>query len=174
MVPYSAFPFLATPSALTLQFLWSWATGALLHVSWAHIIGNFMYLLAPMLYLETKYSKRTLLKAYVAFALGSGIAWAFFGAGSAVGASGAISGIAAMALMRLSMGGKVRGPAIAFLTLTLLQQLDGVVSGAPFVAYAGHLGGILAALILFPHFGVKTGQDSTVVAQVAPNASDVA
>ncbi len=177
-VPYKSLDLLAV-GRLDVSFLYAWLTSAFLHGSVSHLVGNFIYALPGMLYLDTVYTRGVQLRAYLAFAFGSGLLWACFGDGGAIGSSGAISGIATWALMHAATTRRdARVPALGALVWIMLSQIGGMLSPFAVVAYAGHLGGILAALILFPFLSplakrVQNAENSAVVTVKASHSRNV-
>lgn len=148
----------------TIHSLYQIFTSFFLHGSWMHLFGNFFFFLPAALYMERKLGKESFLKFYLAVGACSSILWILsgllVGRGAAIGSSGAIYGVVAGALMLLGMDKNVwkKWAALGGLSYCLIVQLllSCVSLIQPMgIAYWGHLGGILGALLLLPIFFVS-------------------
>lgn len=121
------------------------------HGGWAHLLGNFTFGLPFMLYLESKLGKKKFLEYYTSCGL---FAAAFHlllsgSSGGVIGSSGSIFGCMVGACLMYGETKEDHILAVAFLLLMLIAQLASATSN-PFsmVAYWGHIGGGIGALIL--------------------------
>lgn len=142
-----------TASAVQQGQWWRLLTGAFLHIGVVHLAMNMLGLLliAPMV--ERIYGHRLFLLLYLGSALAGSAASLHFSArtGVAVGASGAVFGVAGALLMAvfhhrqrlpLLFGRRTLGGIGFFVLYSLIQGL------APGVDNAAHIGGLLAGLAL--------------------------
>jgi membrane associated rhomboid family serine protease len=146
---------------ITIHSLYQVITSVFLHGGFMHLFGNFFFLLPAALYMEKKLLKELVLAFYLLTGIGSSLLWIasglFAGPGGAIGSSGAVYGVVAGALMLLGLEKNiwlkllgVAGLTYALSTQLLLSIMSLIVPMG--VAFFGHLGGILAALILLPIF----------------------
>jgi len=151
-----------TPIYLTLL------TSMFMHASWAHILGNMLYLWIFGDNIEDRIGHAKFLVFYLVCGLAASAAHIMFAADSVIpslGASGAIAGVLGAYLVLfpkrsvrvLMMRQIVNMPAFMVLGLWILLQVFAqvsVVGGAGGgVAYMAHIGGFIAGLALIFLFG---------------------
>jgi len=151
-----------TPIYLTLL------TSMFMHASWAHILGNMLYLWIFGDNIEDRIGHAKFLVFYLVCGLAASAAHIMFAADSVIpslGASGAIAGVLGAYLVLfpkrsvrvLMMRQIVNMPAFMVLGLWILLQVFAqvsVVGGAGGgVAYMAHIGGFVAGLALIFLFG---------------------
>lgn len=136
-------------------------TYQLLHAGPGHLVGNFVFGLPFMLFLEHKLGSRSFATFFFACGVGSALCHVFImGPGSLVGASGSIMGCMAGASMLYGQHKVEKVLGALFMSLLLLSKMSvgiqGVVLGSP-IAHWGHVGGCVTALILvsLTHQGKK-------------------
>jgi rhomboid family protein len=151
-----------TPIYLTLL------TSMFMHASWAHILGNMLYLWIFGDNIEDRIGHAKFLVFYLVCGIAASAAHIMFAADSVIpslGASGAIAGVLGAYLVlfprrsvRVLMGRQiVNMPAFMVLGLWILLQVFAQVSvvggSSGGVAYMAHIGGFLAGLALIFLFG---------------------
>lgn len=166
-VPTIPFPYWST--VLTSMFL---------HGGWGHLGGNMLYLWIFGDNIERVLGHARFLVFYLICGIAAGLAHIVFNLGSmvpTVGASGAISGVLGGYLMLfprnrvhvMSYRGVVAVPAFYMLGLwILLQFVNGVGAVATTdetagIAYAAHVGGFFAGMVLVKMFAVGTRRLAT-------------
>lgn len=131
----------------------------LLHGSWTHLGFNVVMGLALGTFCEKMFSTPTTIKFF--FLCGAAGALAYFAlnptsSAPVIGASGAISGFFAAALMMLyeqgrfgMLGGKLanKGPWPIILGWTLIMIIIGLIGGG--IAWEAHIGGFLSGALLY-------------------------
>jgi membrane associated rhomboid family serine protease len=152
------------PSPIYLTLL----TAMFMHGSWAHIIGNMLYLWIFGDQIEDLLGRARFVGFYLVCGLAAGIAQVLVGPDSvvpALGASGAIAGVLGAYLVRyprnrvrvLVMRTITTMPAAAVLGIWIALQLFAQVSTpageATGVAYMAHIGGFVAGVILILFLG---------------------
>jgi rhomboid family protein len=130
--------------AITYQFT---------HAGWGHFLGNFTFALPFLLYLETKLGKARLLEFYMLCGVAAALLnWLLVG-GGAIGASGSLFGVFTAACLTFGDSPLEHALGIAlFLTLFIQQLAMAPFSDITGVAYYGHIGGGLAAILLIQRF----------------------
>ncbi len=146
----------------TLNFI----TTQFMHGSWDHLIGNMVFLCLFGITLELALGSLAFLSLYLitgvaASAFYVGVNWGSYT--SAIGASGAVSGLMGMylALYRLQKirffynlafyFGEFKAPALLILPLWLGKELFGYFFTDTNIAYWAHIGGLVSgALLLLP------------------------
>ena len=151
-----------TPIYLTLL------TSMFMHASWAHILGNMLYLWIFGDNIEDRIGHAKFLVFYLVCGLAASAAHIMFAADSVIpslGASGAIAGVLGAYLVLfpkrsvrvLMMRQIVNMPAFMVLGLWILLQVFAQISvvggSGGGVAYMAHIGGFLAGLALIFLFG---------------------
>jgi len=154
-----------TPIYLTLL------TSMFMHASWAHILGNMLYLWIFGDNIEDRIGHAKFLIFYLVCGLAASVAHIMFATDSVIpslGASGAIAGVLGAYLVLfpkrsvkvLAARQVVNMPAFMVLGMWILLQVFAqisVVGGAGGgVAYMAHIGGFLAGLALIFLFGKRT------------------
>jgi rhomboid family protein len=153
-------------------------TSMFLHGGWMHLIGNMVFLYVFGDNVEDAFGHLPYLLFYFVCGIAAGLAQVFLSAESklpGVGASGAISGVMAAYLLQFA-GNRVRVfvlytvitvPAYLMIGLWIVTQFFHVAGSftrtqeTGGVAYAAHVGGFLAGLILTPFFrGIGTRRAS--------------
>lgn len=141
---------------------WRLFTAAFLHRGALHLLLNLLALvqLAPLV--EHVYGHWRLLAVYLASAVGGTLCSILFSPEDAMGASGAILGLAGLVLgttwfgrdpWREDLRRAVGRPLLASVVVTFALGLGLQVAGIPIVDNPGHLGGLLTGLLaslLFP------------------------
>lgn len=124
------------------------------HGNWAHLIGNFTFGLAPMIYLEHKLGRKRFLEFYLICGFAScGLQYILGGPGALIGSSGAIFGVMAGACMFFGETMEESILALAFFLVLFIKQLALAPMGFLFgIAFYGHIGGGLAGLLLSTRF----------------------
>jgi membrane associated rhomboid family serine protease len=128
---------------------WRVATFSFLHLNWLHLALNIAGLLWLGLIVERRLGRRRFLAIFLVSGLASGVAGMLLGpvlptTGVAVGASGAVCGLLATALMlafRRSADRRLRLPLMICLAVVV------AISLLPGVSLAGHLGGLAGGAI---------------------------
>ncbi|KHL10477.1 membrane associated rhomboid family serine protease [Mumia flava] len=124
---------------------WRMLTSAFLHWNWLHILLNMyaLYLFGPLL--ERYLGSARFLAAYLTAAVGSSVFvyWLSPVYGLTAGASGAIFGLFAMALVVMYKQGADLRPLLVLLGLNVAFTLFGSS-----ISWQGHLGGFLTGLLL--------------------------
>lgn len=163
---------------------WTVITAIFLHGGWLHLVGNLVYLLVLAPVLEDRLGRLRLLHYFlllgacgnVVHGLGSIQGWLGNGAVGVMGASGAISGLLAFALVRfyyarlalaywvftplqgVNRAGRAHLPLpVAVLLWLLLQVIHTLVSteSGSAVSYGAHFGGFGLGLILALALGYR-------------------
>jgi membrane associated rhomboid family serine protease len=152
------------PSPIYLTLL----TAMFMHGSWAHILGNMLYLWIFGDQIEDLLGPARFAGFYLACGLAAGLAQVLVGPDSVVpslGASGAIAGVLGAYLVKyprnrvrvLVMRGATTMPAAAVLgiwiALQLFAQVGTPAGEATGVAYMAHIGGFVAGVILILFLG---------------------
>jgi membrane associated rhomboid family serine protease len=153
-----------TPIYLTLL------SSMFMHASWAHILGNMLYLWIFGDNIEDRIGSAKFLVFYVICGLAASVAHILFGPDSVIpslGASGAIAGVLGAYLVlfpkrsvRVLMARQiVNMPAFMVLGLWILLQVFAQISvvggSGGGVAYMAHIGGFVAGLALIFLFGKR-------------------
>jgi len=123
---------------------WRLLTSAFLHEGTLHILFNMyaLYLFGPLV--ERALGVRRFIAAYLTMAIVASVFvyWLSDPRGLTIGASGAIFGLFAMALVLLIRAGQNVSFLLVMLAINALISLQGNIS------WQGHLGGFIAGLIL--------------------------
>ena len=158
-----------TPIYLTLL------SSMFMHASWAHILGNMLYLWIFGDNIEDRIGHGRFLVFYLVCGLAASAAHIIFGADSRIpslGASGAIAGVLGAYLILFPKRGVrvlmarqvVNMPAFMVLGMWILLQVFSqisVVSGdGGGVAYMAHIGGFVAGLVLIYLFRGTSSRDA--------------
>ena len=153
-----------TPIYLTLL------SSMFMHASWAHIIGNMLYLWIFGDNIEDRVGGAKFLVFYLICGLAASVAHIMFGPSSVIpslGASGAIAGVLGAYLVLFPRRSVkvlvarqiVNMPAFMVLGLWILLQVFAQISvvggSAGGVAYMAHIGGFVAGLVLIFLFGKR-------------------
>lgn len=144
---------------------WTFLTSIFLHGSWAHLLGNMVFLFLFGFALEAVLRPHVFLGMYLASGVVASALFVVLNLGSyvpLVGASGAISGLMGMYLALYQFRrirffytvffyfGEFRAPALLVLPLWLAKELYGHFFEESNTAYFAHIGGLLAgALMMF-------------------------
>jgi len=146
------FPIVLDKMAMTLSHPLGLLTYQFVHVNWMHFAGNFIFGLPFLAYLESRIGSSRLLTWYLLFgALSALFFLALQSLGSGlIGASGSLSGIAMASCLKFKGRPLERIIAawvgLSMLSFQILYALwDNGFSG---VAYWGHVGGMVAAIII--------------------------
>lgn len=127
-----------------------------LHADVMHLIGNMLFLWVFGNAVCARVGSGRFFACYALFAIGTAVFHLLLSGGPAIGASGAVNGVVGMffvfhpkdyvkvGLMRLARVEDI--PAWLLVGFWLLLDLTGLLSGSGGVAYAGHLGGLLAGI----------------------------
>lgn len=146
------YPELSSLLCLTSYQPWGLITYQFAHAGWMHLLGNFMFGLPFMASLEHNIGSKRLVIWYVLSGCLSALLFGFIAGfdGGLIGASGSLSGMAMAAC--LTFGKCPLDKAIAFLlgmTLLSIQVILAIeLSAFTQVAYWGHVGGMLAGILL--------------------------
>lgn len=125
-------------------------TAMVSHGSWAHLIGNYMFGLPAMMYMESKLGRVRFLELFVLCGLfGSMLDLIMIHPEGCIGSSGAIAGIFAAACMVFGTNRLEHLLAMTAMLCFLVPQIE----AAPFEAFVGigfwcHIGGALAGILL--------------------------
>jgi membrane associated rhomboid family serine protease len=164
---------------------WTWITGAFLHGSTGHLLGNMLFLFLFGFSVELALGRGSYLAFYLLGAVGAALlaGWAYAGKGSiGLGASGAVSALMGMyaVLYRLRRirffyqlffyFNYVTAPALILLPAWIANELLQHLLGGQGIAYMAHLGGLLtgaALMAIAMHF--RKAQPIAAPAPVAPD-----
>lgn len=129
------------------------------HAGWRHLIGNFAFGLPFMVYLEERMGERKFIEFYVLCGIASAALYACMplSAGGLIGSSGSIFGIMAGACFTFKEGKKLgQVLAMALFAMQMTNQLGmlQLTFLMPGIAFAGHIGGALGAIIAL-HMGYQ-------------------
>lgn len=145
-------PYLLAFSAMSFPLcIFQTITHMFAHAGWGHLIGNFMFGLPFMVYLEHKIGHDKLLDVFVVSGLGSlFLHCILMGAGNGlIGSSGALSGVASCAVLMFGKTLVERRSAMIFAAFLFIHQFSYIVgAGIPEVAFWGHVGGLLTGAFL--------------------------
>lgn len=136
-------PFGMSFGLLTYQFV---------HANTAHLMGNFIFGLPFMTYLERRLGSAEFLTFFLSCGIGSALVnLAVAGPSELIGASGSIMGCMVAAALLVGKTPIERGVGVMFFSLLLVTEMSsgvgGLISGSS-VAHFGHVGGAITALIL--------------------------
>ncbi len=146
-------------------------TSQFLHVSIFHLLGNMLFLWIFGDNVEDRFGKIAFLLIYLVLGAAGDVAHAFTTAATsvpAIGASGAISGVMGCYFLLFSQSRVrtvigyyiVRIPAAVFLLMWLGLQVMFSLMGGP-VAYAAHIGGFIAGMIVALAYKSRKRQSTT-------------
>ena len=128
-------------------------TSMLSHAGWQHLIGNYMYGLPAMLYLEKTLGKVKFLELFFLCGLGATMLFIILGGEQAIGSSGAIAGMLGAACCLFGRTKIEHLLALFFAMCFLVPQIVMLpwmsITG---VAYSAHIGGALAGILLTHRF----------------------
>lgn len=133
-------------------------THQLAHGTWYHLIGNYLWGLPSLLFLEKKLGSKAMLEFYLVCGITSALLFIIMMGpfGSMVGSSGALFGIMAGACMAFGDTAEERLLASLFFALLLIPQFINATDPMPSnVAFWGHIGGGIGGLLIYPHFARK-------------------
>ena len=120
------------------------------HAGWSHLLGNYMFLFPYGLYLEEKKGQKRFLSLWFISGLSSLLLQRLMtleeSFGGLIGASGAISGVMAGACLSLNENRWYRAAGFALLSYRLYREVMNATLGFGFIAYWGHVGGILGGI----------------------------
>jgi membrane associated rhomboid family serine protease len=160
------------PSPIQLTLL----TSMFMHASWAHFLGNMLYLWIFGDNVEDHLGHARFLIFYLVCGLAASLAMVFASPNSIIpglGASGAIAGVLGAYLIKfpkspvrvLMMRTVTTVPAFVAIGLWVLLQIFGQISvaggQAGGVAYLAHIGGFVAGVILIMIFGRSLRKPAT-------------
>lgn len=151
-----------TNGALTLSALLGPFTYMLLHGGWMHLIFNGVMILAIGSFAEKTFGMKRMAIIVIGSSLGGALLHFALNTGAAtpvIGASGAVSGLFAMALMILYAQGRMgpisdKGPLPVIALWAGLLVVMGMLSGSN-VAWQAHLGGFFAGLMILRWFKAR-------------------
>jgi membrane associated rhomboid family serine protease len=125
-------------------------TSMFAHASWDHLIGNYLFGLPFMLYLESKLGPRKMLEYCVLCGFFAATIFVVLsGPIQCIGSSGAVFGCMAGACLAYGNTFKEHFWAMVFMLLLLIpQMLMGPYSAMTGTAHYAHVGGVVGALIL--------------------------
>jgi membrane associated rhomboid family serine protease len=139
----------------TLHGLVTLITHMFTHANFDHFFGNFLYVTPAALYLEHKLGSLKFTLIWLLSGLGAVLLFMLVPHvnpwGSLIGASGAASGVFAMACLEINESRFVKALALCTLGVIFIQQLIPAIysSFLPLqIAYWAHVGGILTALVI--------------------------
>lgn len=130
---------------------WGLLTHLFTHGSWDHLIGNFLFGLSSMLYIEHRFKGTSLLRWFLlcggASAMTFGLMMGF--GHCMIGSSGAIFGIMCMASVSFGRTWLERALCCGFLSALLVPQIMDAIAYSQMsnVAMWGHVGGGLAGIL---------------------------
>ena len=129
------------------------------HADWGHLIGNYVFLFPYGLYLEHKHGKKRFLYLWFVAGLSSLLLHRIMSGhiGGLIGASGAISGIMAAALLSMNENVFYKLAGIAVLSWRAYMEINNALFGLPWIAYWGHFGGIVAGCLVSALWFVQDG-----------------
>ncbi len=142
---------------------WTWLTGAFLHGSTGHLLGNMLFLFLFGFSVELALGRSTFLSFYLLGAVGaSALAdWAYAGKGGlGLGASGAVSALMGMYAVMYRLKrirffyqlffyfNYVTAPALLLLPAWMANELLQHWVGGQGIAYMAHLGGLITGAVL--------------------------
>jgi membrane associated rhomboid family serine protease len=145
------------PFVLRADEHWFWRlfSHVLVHANWLHLLGNMFFLFIFGNAVNAKLGHIPYVALYFLLGAVGGIAWFLFGGGEyALGASGAIMGIEGLFLVfypRNTVRAVIPDVEIASLWVILSYvawDVCGIVFGLGGVAYASHLAGALAGILV--------------------------
>jgi membrane associated rhomboid family serine protease len=123
------------------------------HSGWPHLINNFSFGLPFCMYLESKVGKTKFLELYVLCGFGSAFLNTLLMGGAMVGSSGALFGVFAASCLIFGDTWQEHVLGLVLFTTQFTQQLAMAPLGGLFhVAFYGHIGGALMALLLTHRF----------------------
>jgi len=145
------FPSLRDLLCLTSSQPWGILTYQFAHAHWPHFIGNFMFGLPFLAFLESRIGGRRLVLWYVlSGAISALFFWLMAGMGGGlIGASGSLSGVFMAVCLTFGKApvdkciGAVMG--MTMLSMQVLLAATDMFSG---VAYWGHVGGMICGALL--------------------------
>lgn len=145
------------PNALLGPF-----TYMFLHGGWMHLIFNAVMILAIGSFAEKVFGAKKTIIILIGSSLGGALLHFILNMSSeapVIGASGAVSGLFAMALMIMYQNGQMgalakRGPVVIIAVWAALLIVMGLFSGSN-VAWQAHLGGFFAGLMILRWFKAK-------------------
>lgn len=149
----SAFPSLTDHLCFTFQvFTWpiTLFTHMVAHAGWGHLIGNYTFGLAPMMYVERQYGRKGLMNLFFLCGLtGALMNVIVHGDVPCIGSSGAIFGMMAVACVTFGRSALEHLLALGLLLCVLVPQ----ICMAPFsfltgIAHWAHIGGALGGILL--------------------------
>jgi membrane associated rhomboid family serine protease len=124
-------------------------THILAHASWEHLMGNFLFGLPFMVYLENKLGSKRFLEFYMLCGLGGLLLHMIVVGGGCIGSSSAIFGATAGACMVYGNTALDHCLGMLFIAIRLIQQiLMAPLALLMGIAVFGHIGGILTGLML--------------------------
>jgi membrane associated rhomboid family serine protease len=124
-------------------------TYQLAHVGWAHLLGNFSFGAPALLYLERMLGSKRMLEFYFICGLGSALVHCLMQNGGLIGSSGSIYGAMAGACLSFGQSKTEHAIGVCLASLLFLQNLLLAPMGALFgVAFYGHVGGMVTAMVL--------------------------
>ena len=144
--------------------LYSLITSMFMHASWAHLLGNMIFLFLVGIFIEKRLGTMKFLTFYILVGICSTLFYYLFNQTSQVallGASGAIFGLmgANLILDFFKPGPNDTGaPYFRVQTLVLMifyQFIFQMFDSAGTIAYLGHIGGFIAGVILIFYFKNK-------------------
>lgn len=150
------------PAYYTGAIAWSWTaliapfTTLIIHGSWMHLLVNSVMMIAMGVFFERQFGAKATLKVFILSGLAGSLVYFLLNptlSSPVVGASGAISGLFAAALMMMHLSGMAgqkahkRGPFPFILLWITIMISVGLISDD--TAWQSHLGGFLGGLGLF-------------------------
>lgn len=116
------------------------------HANWPHLLGNYMFLFPYGLFLEHAKGPRRFVSCWLISGLGSLLTHQIMTGssyGGLIGASGAISGIMAAALLSLNKNPLYLLAGVSVLSFRFYLEVLRGLTGLGSIAYWGHAGGML-------------------------------
>ncbi|HLX64345.1 MAG TPA: rhomboid family intramembrane serine protease [Planctomycetota bacterium] len=152
--------FLCGPREVLEQYrVWTLLTSEFSHIDATHIFFNLLFLWILAKDVEVFYGRNNFIALYVIAGLSASGAYVLIEvlrgqSASALGASGAVMGLAAAAacidpLKKVNVMGIVPVPLWVLVPLYVALDLFGVVQSGDHVAHAAHLGGALAGFLFY-------------------------
>jgi membrane associated rhomboid family serine protease len=123
------------------------------HGNWPHLIGNMLFGIPCMIFVEKKYGSKVMLEAFVLTGVVGALVQSVMpiGGEELVGASGSISGLLALSCMSFGVTRLERVFGFVVLGLFMVPNLMSLAMG-PFsgsgVAHAAHIGGMVCGMMI--------------------------